>query len=147
MLAKYNKFETMVMKDIVCSIAIVLFFILATHWNFQGNWKDCLYKMSISICSVIMFLNFSRKFKMYGVISNMFKLFGRESLAIYVMQFYLCRFCDGSAYQVINPFILFAIAFIVALPICLICSWSSIMIKKSQYLALVLLGKRWNDKI
>lgn len=142
MLARYDKLETIVMKDIVCCIALVLFFILATHWNFQGSWKDSLYKMSISISSVIMFLNFSRKFKMYGVISKMFKLFGRESLAIYVIQFYLCRFCDASAYQVINPFILFAIAFIAALPICLICSWSSIVIKKNQYLALVLLGKR-----
>ena len=137
----------MVMKDIVCSIALVLFFILATHWNFQGTWKDSLYKMSISICSVIMFLNFSRKFKMYGVISKMFKLFGRESLAIYVMQFYLCRFCDASAFQVTNPFILFVIAFVTAVPICYICSWTSIMIKGNPILAWILLGKRWNGRI
>ena len=146
MLAQHDKLETIVMKDTIYSISFVLFFILATHWHFQGTWMDDLHKMAISICSVIVFLNFSRKIKMYGVISNMFKLFGRESLAIYVMQFYLCRFCVASAFQTTNPFILFVIAFVTAVPICYICSWTSIMIKGNPYLAFVLLGKRRNCK-
>ena len=146
-LAQYDWLETLVTKDSIYSIAFVLFFIFVTHWNFQGSMVDVVYKVLISILAFIVLLNFSQKLKMYGAVSNMFKLFGRESLGIYVMQFYLCHFCDASAFQSTNPFIIFMIAFVIALPICFICSWGSIMIKGNPYLALILLGKRRNSKI
>lgn len=60
------------------------------------------------------------------------------------MSFYLCHFCDASAFQSTNPFIIFMIAFVIAQPIC---SWGSIMIKGNPYLALILLGKRRHSKI
>lgn len=140
-LAKYNRLEIVVMKDICYSMAFILFFILSTHWNFHGSWVDVVYKMAISILAFVVFLNFSQKIKMYEPVSDMFEFFGRESLAIYLMQFYLCHFCDVGAFQAMNPFALFAIAFLIAVPICYVCGWTSILIKRNRYLSLFLLGK------
>lgn len=77
----------------------------------------------------------------------MLQLFGRESLSIYVIQFYLCKFSNIKIQGIdINPLILFLVTFVVAIGICFICSYVSLALKKNRYLGLLLFGKRFSKQ-
>lgn len=72
----------------------------------------------------------------------MFQLFGRESLSIYVMKFYLCKFSNLKLQGIdINPLILFLVTFVVAIGICFICSYVSLALKRIDILACFSLEK------
>lgn len=108
-----------------------------------GGGIDDLYKMIVSILSFVILFNFTQKYKMYGTLNKMFQMFGRESLSIYVIQFYLCKFLGKGTIDVnLNPLILFIIVFLVSIPLCFLCSWLSLAIKSNKYLELLFLGKK-----
>lgn len=143
-MSKFESVESFIMNDKLYGISCIGFFILAAHWHFQGSLLDDLYKIVISVLGFIVIYNFSRKYRMYTCLSNMFQRFGRESLSIYVMQFYLCNIYDCSSLAISNPFVLFTMTFILAVAICYICCWVSSMLKSNRILAFLLLGKPYN---
>lgn len=143
----FPSIEKLCLSDIVCFLAYLCFVILATHWKFDGGLLDDFYKIIISISCFVLLFNFCRKFIMFGILSKMLQLFGRESLSIYVIQFYLCKFSNIKIQGIdINPLILFLVTFVVAIGICFICSYVSLALKKNRYLGLLLFGKRFSKQ-
>ena len=72
----------------------------------------------------------------------MFQFFGKESLAIYVIQFYLTHIFT-SAFDISwlsNPLLLFLLAFVASIPLCYICCWISLFIKSNKYLGFIFWG-------
>lgn len=139
----FPSMEKLCLSDMVSFFACLCFAILATHWKFDGGLLDDFYKIIISAFCFVALLNFCKKFIMFDRFSKIFQLFGRESLSIYVMQFYLCKFSNLKLQGIdINPLILFLVTFVVAIGICFICSYVSLALKKNSYLGLLFFGKR-----
>ena len=104
----FPSMEKLCLSDMVSFFACLCFAILATHWKFYGGLLDDFYKIIISAFCFVTLLNFCQKFIMFDRLSKMLQLFGRESLSIYVMQFYLCKFSNIKFQGIdINPLILF----------------------------------------
>lgn len=132
------------MTDVVSAFAFLVFSVLATHWVFNGNMVDDLYKVIVSGAVFIVLLNFVRRFKLNERLDKLFQLFGRESLAIYVMQFSLTPVGGVNQHNLyVNPFVLFIVAFVIAIPICYLCSCFSLAIKKNRILGLLFFGQRF----
>ena len=144
-LSKYILVEKLCTKTITYTIAIVAFMILSTHWTFNGNYIDNILKITISTAAFIVLLNLFTRIELPNRIKHSLQLFGKYSLGIYVIQFYLCKF---SSQQIeinemnINPIILFIITTIIAIPICYICVAIAKMIETNKLLNFIMLGKR-----
>lgn len=147
-IAKFPSIERFILKQSVYTLSFLSLFILATHWNFEGNRIDDIYKITISTFCFIFLLNFCRKFKFNEKVKSILQLFGTQSLAIYIIQFHLCKLGDGmiNVYiQSINPFILFLISLIIAIPISYTCCIVAKAIYSNHLLSFLLFGKRIRD--
>lgn len=144
-LSQYTIIEQFCLKTITYSVALVIFMILSTHWAFNGNYIDDAFKFIISSAAFVSLLNFFTRIELPIFIKHTLQLFGKYSLAIYVIQFYLCRFSSqqmGINENTINPIILFIITTIIAIPICYICVAIAKMIETNKLLNFLMLGKR-----
>lgn len=144
-LSLYNFIEKLFTKTIIYAITIVAFLILSTHWTYNGNYIDDILKITISTTAFIVLLNLFTRIELPNRIKHSLQLFGKYSLAIYVIQFYLCRFSSKQIEineNIINPIILFIITIIIAIPICYICVAIAKMIETNKLLNFLMLGKR-----
>lgn len=148
-LSKYNKIEQFCMTDEVYGLTATVFLVLSTHWVFGGNFIDDIYKITVSTAAFIFFLNLFTKLNINSNAKQALQLFGRYSLAIYVIQFYLCGIYKGyTLIQIenINSIILFVITLAIAIPICYICVLIAKIIETNKLCNFFLLGKRINKK-
>lgn len=137
------------MTDGIYGLASIVFLILSTHWVFGGNFIDDIYKIIVSTAAFIFFLNLFTKLSINSKAKQTLQLFGRYSLAIYVIQFYLCGIYKGHTLiqiENINSIILFIITLVIAIPICYICVLIAKIIETNKLCNFVLLGKRINKK-
>lgn len=144
-LSKYIFVEKLCTKTITYAIAIIVFMVLSTHWTFNGNYIDDILKITISATAFIVLLNLFTRIELSISIKHYLQLLGKYSLAIYVIQFYLCRFSSQQIEineNTINPIILFIITTIIAIPICYICVAIAKMIETNKLLNFLMLGKR-----
>ena len=143
-IARSSRLEQIIMKDIYYAIITVCFFVLVTHWTFDGVVMDDVYKVIISTCAFVFLLNLSRKMHLSTLIYSQIQKFGCNSLAIYILQFYFCKI---SLYELIgwggvNPFILVLMCLVVAIFICYTCLFVAKCISTSKILSFILLGKK-----
>lgn len=144
-LSRYNFIEKLFTKTIIYAITIIAFMILSTHWTYNGNYIDDILKITISTAAFIALLNLFTRIDLPNRIKHSLQLFGRYSLAIYVIQFYLCKLSSQQIeiYETtINPIILFIITTIIAIPICYICVAIAKIIETNKLLNFIMLGKR-----
>ena len=144
-LSLYPYIEKLCTRTTIYAIAIITFIILSTHWTFNGNYIDDILKITISTAAFIVLLNLFTRIELSYKIKHSLQLFGKYSLAIYVIQFYLCRFSSKQIEineNIINPIILFIITITIAIPICYICVAIAKMIETNKLLNFLMLGKR-----
>lgn len=105
---------------------------------------DDLYKILISTFAFLFFFNLLKKINLPINIKQRLQLFGKYSLAIYILQFYLCKFSTLNNFTDnfnIQPFILFIITAIIAIPICYICVLIAKIIETNKICSFFMLGK------
>ncbi len=143
-LSQYTILEKVCLNTITYSIVAIAFLVLATHWEFAGDNIDDLYKILISTFAFLFFFNLLKKINLPINIKQLLQLFGKYSLAIYILQFYLCKFSTLNNFTDnfnIQPFILFLITAIIAIPICYICVLIAKIIETNKICSFFMLGK------
>ena len=127
-ISKYKIVEKLCLSSICYFVATCIFMITSTKWNFNGNITDDVIKIITSTFAFIFFLNLFIKIRIYESIQNILILYGKYSLAIYMIQFYLCSFTnvDIITNGYVNPIVLFIICLLLSIPI----SYISIIIAK-----------------
>lgn len=146
-ISKYSNIEKLCSNDLWVAVIACVFMMLSTQWNFGGDYMDDLYKVIISTCAFILCLNIFRKGQFNIRIKHALQALGINSLAIYIIQFYLCHIdITNSIGNILKvpSIILFIIAIVLAVPICYICIFISKIINANKLLSFFLLGKRIN---
>lgn len=144
-LARYQKMFDFCLQKSIVTFLLLIFVTFAGHWNFDGTAIDDLYKLICSTCAIIVLFCFFMK---WGAIINirvnkMFSLFGRYSLCIYAVHFYIAKLLTPPYFincVKINPIILFLTMFAAAIIICYVCTWIAKCMKCFPLLDLLLLG-------
>lgn len=142
--AKFPIIERLSNKQSVYAISLLSFFTFSTHWNFVGNHIDDIYKIAVSTFAFITLLNLCQKFNFNTKVKKTLQLFGTQSLAIYILQFRLCNFGNEIPIYIhnMNPFVLFLLTLIVAIPISYICCIVTKIIYTNSFLSFFLFGKK-----
>ena len=142
--AKFPIIERLSNKQSVYAISLLSFFTFSTHWNFAGNRIDDIYKIVVSTFAFITLLNLCQKFNFNTKVKKTLQLFGTQSLAIYILQFRLCNFGNEIPIYIhnMNPFVLFLLTLIIAIPISYICCIVTKIIYTNSFLSFSYLGKR-----
>ncbi|WP_372755664.1 acyltransferase family protein [Labilibaculum sp.] len=142
-ISKYAWIEKLVMNKWVFTICTSGFMIFGCHWVFGGNMIDDLYKIIISVMSFISIMNICRRIKWKPIISNQFILFGKESLAIYIIQFYLTDWkLENAGLGSINSFVLLTILFSTSVFIAYLCVGFSRIIALIPFFNYTMLGRK-----
>lgn len=144
-LSQYLSIEKICTNTVIYFIAATAFLVLATHWEFAGKNIDDLYKVLISTSAFIFFLNLFKKINLSIKVKQHLQIFGKYSLSIYILQFYLCKFSNLSSFAEnynVQPFILFIITTIIAIPICYICILIAKIIETNKISSYFMLGKK-----
>lgn len=145
-ISKYKKIEEICLGNVIYTISTVVFIVLSTHWNFMGNVIDDIYKIIISTSAFIFFLNLFTKINLKNKAKEILLLFGRYSLSIYVIQFYLCNIYNGDniGYYIsnINYILCFIIVCMLSIPLCYICVITAKIIETNKFLSFIMLGKK-----
>lgn len=107
------------------------------------NHIDDIYKIAVSTFAFITLLNLCQKFNFNTKVKTL-QLFGTQSLAIYILQFRLCNFGNEIPIYIhnMNPFVLFLLTLIVAIPISYICCIVTKIIYTNSFLSFFLFGKK-----
>lgn len=141
--SKCHYLEKIIMKERVYTLSLVLFLLLTAHWSINGNKIDDLLKVIISILVFIVLKHLTQEVRWIKIIDSQFQLLGKESLAIYVMQFYLTikipffNEMIGS-----NLFVQFILIAVVSFPVAYIGILTHLIFEKSTILNFLLYGKR-----
>lgn len=147
MISKYSSIEGLCSKDFLCAITACIFMLLSTQWDIKGNYIDDIYKLIISTSAFIICLNIFKKGRFNKRTKNALQTFGINSLAIYIIQFYLCHIditknvCNLLK---IPSIILFIISIVLAIFICYKCIFIAKIIATNKYMSFLLLGKKLN---
>lgn len=145
-ISKYKRIEEICIGNVVYTISSLVFIMLSTHWNFNGDVIDDIYKIIISTSAFIFFLNLFTKINLNNKVKDTLQLFGRYSLPIYVIQFYLCYIYQGNIagyISNINYILCFIVLFILSIPICYICVIIAKIIETNKFLNFIMLGKNF----
>ncbi|WP_281336394.1 acyltransferase family protein [Flavobacterium eburneipallidum] len=143
-ISKYSHIEKFIMNQSVFTMALILFLVLVGHWSIQGNTIDVILKVFISIIAFITLLHLTKGVdSINSFVDSQIQLFGKESLAIYVMQFFLTsRILFLSELKGTNLFVQFLLIFMIAIPIAYFCVFTHQIFKKSNVLDFLLYGKK-----
>jgi fucose 4-O-acetylase-like acetyltransferase len=142
-ISRYSFIEKFIMNKYIYALSLLLFLLSSTHWMINGNSFDDLLKVVDSTTAFIVLLHLTQQTNWPHIIDSQIQMFGKESLAIYVMQFYLTsniRFPFEMAG--FNLFIQFLLLTAVAGPIAYICVLSHKIFEHSSILNFLLYGKR-----
>ena len=143
-ISKYAVLERFIMKTNVFAIALVLFLVLATHWSMQGNTIDDILKVMLSAGAFIVLLHLTKKVNgTNSFIDSQIQLFGKESLAIYLMQFFLTsKILFLSELEGYNVYIQLVLLVAITIPIAYLCVLVHRIVQKSYFLDFILYGKK-----
>lgn len=149
LVAKYESICKLIMNKYVFAGSLLLFCFTVNFWTF-GSTDTLNYILQIIIASlaIISIYNIVRMFVWKESIGNMISLFGKESLSIYLCQFFITKFIINSESTTldINPMFLFPILVLVSLPICYICVAIKQIISTSGILQFLLYGNGYKLK-
>jgi len=147
-ISKYNRIENLVMNHYVFVGSIVLFLTLVGHWDQEGGNIDKIYKCIIAPMAYITILNICRRISWNPKVSHQFVLFGKYSLAIYIVHFYLVVFMNYQPVITMNPdantIILFILSAVVAIVVGYLCIGFAKLIECAPILNFLMFGKRTN---
>ena len=139
---RYDYIEKILMNKIVFTIAIVSFITLSSHWQIGRSTLDVILKVVVSFFAFITLLHITKEFKFQQTIDSQIQLIGRESLAIYVMHFYITfQITFFSILNGCNLYMQFVIVSALAVLIAYICIGVHRLFQKSDILNLLLYGK------
>ena len=143
--SKYPFLEATIMNPLVFAFSFILFVTLCGFWDIRGTIYDDILKVLISSFSFIVFLNVTIRTQWNPFISKQIMTFGKYSLGIYVIQFYLTKLTVDSPmllFNDLNPILLFVVCTAIAIPICYIAIGISKLIELNETLDFLFLGKR-----
>lgn len=143
--SKHKCIETMWKSSTVYAISFVIFCILSTHWNSDGNMVDDLIKVMVAPCAFVVFDSLCRNIEKWG--GRIFVILGRYSLVIYCSHWALLNIVSSQVWDVtnLNSFWLFAICGLLALPICGGCILFAKLIEHNNVLSFFLMGKKYRN--
>jgi len=143
-ISRYSNIEKFIMNKYVFASSLILFLVLAAHWSIHGNTIDDLLKVIISTVAFIALLHLTQQVKgTYYIIDSQIQLLGKESLAIYVMQFFLTsKILFVSEIAGSNLFIQFVLISVIAVSIAYLCVLTHRIFEKSNVLNFILYGKK-----
>ena len=144
-ISKYPKLENIVNNQWMFALSLIVFVMLIGHWQGGGTIFEDGLKIIISTFAFIAFLNITIRLDWDPFVSRQIMLFGKYSLAIYVIQFYLTRLTISSPisfFDTTNPILLFLICTIIAIPLCFVSVWIAKLIELNSILNFIFLGKR-----
>ncbi len=149
LVAKYDSVCKAIMNKYVFAISFLLFYLGVNFWEF-GSTNTLNYVLQIIIASfaIISIYNIVKLFVWKESVNNMISLFGRESLSIYLCQFFITKLFISSNIIVLdfNPMFLFPILVLISIPICYVCIAIKGVISTSQYLRFALYGNGYKLK-
>jgi fucose 4-O-acetylase-like acetyltransferase len=143
-ISKYSQIEKLIKNKYVFALSLILFLVLVPHWSIQGNTIDVLLKVGISTLAFIVLMHLTEQVnETHYFIDSQIQLLGKESLAIYVMQFFLTsKILFFTKFEESNLFIQFLLIFMVAVPIAYLCVLIHRIFEKSNVLDFILYGKK-----
>jgi len=145
-ISKYRWIENMTMNHYVFAGSVVLFLTLIGHWDPEGGNLDKIYKCIIAPMSYIIVMNICRRIAWNPKISSQFELFGKYSLAIYIVHFYLVIFMNYEPVVAMNPninsMIVFILSAVVAAVVGYLCIGFAKIIECAPILDFFMFGKR-----
>ena len=146
-ISKYQWMEKLTMNHYVFSGSVILFLTWICHWDLEGGNIDKLYKCIISPVAYIIILNICRRITWNPKVSNQFEMFGKYSLAIYIVHFYLIEFTNHATVIEMNPVILFILSAVVAVMVGYLCIGFAKLMECSPVLDFLMFGKRNNTSL
>lgn len=141
---KFNFIQKYINKEFIFSICIIIFSLLVVHWSYDSNMIDKLLKIIISITAFIILHNICNRIKWNTFISNALSMWGRYSLAIYLIHFYFVPILKEPINLSFNMnSLLFGfMVFLYSLPIIYICIFIAKIIETSLITNFIIFGKR-----
>lgn len=141
MTARYHKLDSLVRNNTVYCVASILFVVMSGHWHWGGDSVDDLIKCCMGVCMFVVTYNFFLENKLYQKIDEALIKFGRNSLIIYVIQFFFCSILFNQLGHIrINNLVLFCLMVVTAVPICYISCWVAAYIRQFPVLDFLLIG-------
>jgi fucose 4-O-acetylase-like acetyltransferase len=139
--SKYPYLQGIIMNKYVFSSSFILFLVIVSHWSIDGDFVDDILKVVISIVAFISLLHLTELISYSNRIDSQIQLLGKESLAIYLIQFYLTAKLGFIACMTgYNPFCQFAILIGIAIFIAYICIFIHRQLEKSEILNFIFFG-------
>lgn len=141
---KLTLIQKYITKEWVLSLSIFVFSLLVVHWSYESTMIDKLLKIIISITAFIVLYNICKRIKWNPFISNLLSMWGRYSLAIYLIHFYFVPFLkEQSNIQFnINNLVFGVIVLCYSIPIIYICIFIAKIIETSSITNFIIFGKR-----
>ena len=145
-ISKYKWIENLTMNHYVFAGSIVLFLTLVGHWDLEGENIDKFLKCIISPMVYVIILNICRRIRWNPRVSRQLVLFGKYSLSIYIVHFYVVIFMNYEQMIAMNPnintIIVFILSAVVATVIGYLCIGFAKIIECAPVLNFLMFGKK-----
>ncbi|WP_165813802.1 acyltransferase family protein [Terrimonas sp.] len=142
-LSRYQFLENFLLNNYVYALSLFVFLVFSAHWKFAGNLFDDVLKVVLSIAAFTVLLGITQKSNLPEWADAQMQQMGRESLSIYVMQFYLTNRISFFSWSTgLNQYILFVLVLTLSVLIAYICIFVHKIFEKSAILNLLFYGKR-----